>query len=144
MFTTFTTHGIQQLTLMVNVGKITRKVVFTVPCVYGNMGKACFTTGDADLIKAMKADPKFGVFYFVKEEVLDAPEETISEPITKTIEDELRDPATAVYDETVTTKGMAVAYIQGNYDDVFTTSTVEDMKREAARKWNVIFKNWGK
>ena len=144
MFTTFTTHGIQQLTLMVNVGKITRKVVFTVPCVYGNMGKACFTTGDADLIKAMKADPKFGVFYFVKEEVLDeAPVELSEEPI-KSIEDELKDPATAVYDETVTTKGMAVAYIQGNYDGVFTTSTVEDMKREAARKWNVIFKNWKK
>lgn len=143
MITTFTTHGIQQLSLLIKAGDKTRSVIFTVPCVYGNMGKACFTTSDAELIKALKASPMFNVFYFVKEEINDEPEQT-SETATKSIEDELRDPSTAVYDETVTTKGMAVAYIQGNYDGVFTTSTVEDMKREAARKWNVIFKNWGK
>ena len=144
MITTFTTHGIHQLTLLFPVNGSMRTAVFTVPCVYGNMGKACFTTSDAELIKVMKADPKFGVFYFVKEEILDAQEEIVAETSVKTIEDELRDPATAVYDETVTTKGMAVAYIQGNYDGVFTATTVEEMKREAARKWNVIFKNWGK
>lgn len=144
MITTFTTQGIQQLTLLFKVGAMMRTVVFTVPVVYGNMGKACFTTSDAELIEAMKADSMFNVFYFVKEEIKDTPEETEGEAAPKTIEDELKDPATAVYDESVTSKGMAVAYIQGNYDGVFTTSTVEEMKREAARKWNVIFKNWGK
>lgn len=144
MVTTFTTHGYQQLTLMFEVRGNAHKVVFTVPCVYGNMSKACFTTCDAELIKAMKADSQFGVFYFVKDEVLDAPQFGDFADAPKPIEEELKDPSTAVYDETVTTKGMAVAYIQGNYDDVFTATTVEEMKREAARKWNVIFKNWGK
>ena len=144
MLTTFTTHGIQQLTLLVQAGETTHKVVFTVPVVYGNMGKACFTTCDKELIKAMKAHHMFGVFFFVKEELSDSDDTEVAATNTKTIEDELKDPATAVYDETVTTKGMAVAYIQGNYDGVFTATTVEEMKREAARKWNVIFKNWGK
>lgn len=144
MTTIFTTHGIQQLTLLVPTGGTTHKVVFTVPVVYGNMGKACFTTSNKDIINALKAHPMFNVFFFVKEEFSDEcnEEETVAKNIT--IEDELRDIATAVYDETVTTKGMAIAYIQGNYDDLFTATTVEDMKREAARKWNVIFKNWGK
>ena len=46
-------------------------VVFTVPVVYGNMGKACFTTNDPKLAEAMKNSPMFGVNYFVKEEIAD-------------------------------------------------------------------------
>ena len=99
-------------------------------------------SGCADMVKALKAHPDYNVVFFLKDEPKKEYEVVVEK--VKTIEDELKDPATAVYDETVTTKGMAVAYIQGNYDDVFTATTVEEMKREAARKWNVIFKNWGK
>lgn len=143
MITTFTTHGIQQLTILIKVGEEMRTVVFTVPVVYGNMGKACYTTNDPKLAEAMKNSPMFGVNFFIKEEILDNPTEA-AEPKVKPIEDDLKDPSTAVYDDTVTTKGMAVAYIQGNYDGVFTSSSVEEMKREAARKWNVVFTKWGK
>lgn len=62
----------------------------------------------------------------------------------KAIEDDLADPENATIVESVTTKGMAVAYIQGMYGESFTATTVEDMKREAAQKWNVIFPKWGK
>lgn len=144
MTTIFTTHGIQQLTLLVQTGETTHKVVFTVPVVYGNMGKACFTTSNKDIINALKAHPMFNVFFFVKEEFSDEcnEEEAVAKNIT--IEDELKDPATAVYNETVTTKGMAVVYIQGMYGESFESTTVEEMKREAARRWNVVFSNWGK
>ena len=67
-----------------------------------------------------------------------------SEFAVKTIEDDLADPENAIIVESVTTKGMAVAYIQGMYGESFTATTVEDMKREAAQKWNVIFPKWGK
>lgn len=144
MTTIFTTHGIQQLTLLVQTGETTHKVVFTVPVVYGNMGKACFTTSNKDIINALKAHPMFNVFFFVKEESSDEcnEEETVAKNIT--IEDDLADPENAIIVESVTTKGMAVAYIQGMYGESFTATTVEDMKREAAQKWNVIFPKWGK
>lgn len=146
MITTFTTHGIQQLTLLFRVGERMHTVVFTVPVVYGNMGKACYTTSDTELIKAMKADPKFDVFYFVKEEIMD---EVIEEYATivkgKTIEDELADPENAVRNDTVTSKQMAIAFIQGTFGEAFSqpSMSVEDMKREAARRWNVVFEKWG-
>jgi hypothetical protein len=110
------------------------------------MGKACFTTSDTELIEAMKADPKFNTFYFVKEEIMD---EVIEEYATivkgKAIEDELADPDTAIHNETVTTKQMAIAFIQGTFDESFSqpNMSVDEMKREAARRWNVIFDKWG-
>ena len=107
---------------------------------FGVKGESLYSTADDAMVQALKNHKYYGVYFFLKSE--DAP--VLINEVTMTIEDELLDPATAVYDESVTTKGMAVAYIQGNYDGVFTTTTVEDMKREAAQKWNVIFKNWGK
>lgn len=147
MFAVFTTGGSLDLNMGVEVKGEVKYVKFIPAVLYGSKGESLFSTNDADLIDAMKKHHYYGVYYTVKEEINDeCPENKAcdTEKSIKTIEDELRDPETAVYDETVTTKGMAVAYIQGNYDDVFTATTVEEMKREAARKWNVIFKNWGK
>lgn len=113
------------------------------PVFFGIAYESTYSTSDKDIIEALKRHPDFNVIFFVKTEDADAPK-VVETTKPKTIEDELRDPETAVYDETVTTKTMAVAYIQGMFDENFTSTTVEDMKREAARKWNVIFKNWGK
>lgn len=108
------------------------------------MGKACFTTSNKDIINALKAHPMFNVFFFVKEEFSDEcnEEETVAKNIP--IEDELSDAENAIIVDSVTTKGMAVAYIQGMFGESFTATTVEDMKREAAKKWNVLFPKWGK
>lgn len=142
MRTIFTTRSPLDLSFVIKVNGVVRKVKFVSSAIYGSKCESLFSA-DAELAEAMKKHPLFGVYFYVKSEpqVAVKPAEDAK---SMTIEDELRDPETAVYDETVTTKGMAVAYIQGNYDDVFTASTVEGMKREAARKWNVIFKNWGK
>lgn len=110
---------------------------------FGVKGESLYSTADDAMVQALKNHKYYGVYFFLKSEDSSTTSTEAVEP-AKTIEDELRDPDTAVYDETVTTKGMAVAYIQGNYDGVFTATTVEEMKREAARKWNVYFKNWGK
>lgn len=147
MFAVFTTGSSLDLNMGIEVNGEVKYVKFIPAVLYGSKGESLFSTNDAALIDAMKKHHYYGVYYTVKEEINDECSVNeaccTTEPV-KTIEEELRDPETAVYDETVTTKGMAVAYIQGNYDDVFTATTVEEMKREAARKWNVIFKNWGK
>lgn len=142
--TTFTIGDARNLTLSLKVNGRTRWVTFTFSVIYGNKGASTFSTNDKALIEALKAHPEFNSLFYIAESDETIEEDTFIGNAPKTIEDELRDPETAIYDETVTTKGMAVAYIQGNYDAIFTTSTVEEMKREAARKWNVIFKNWGK
>lgn len=142
MATIFTTKSPLDISFAVCVNGRWQTVKFIPAAMYGVKSESLFVADD-ELAEAMKRHHWFGVNFFVKEEVEEA-NGAVAEEAIKTIEDELRDPETAVYDETVTTKGMAVAYIQGNYDDVFTATTVEEMKREAARKWNVIFKNWGK
>lgn len=136
----FTTKSTKTIDISVKVNGKSHRVSFMPSVLFGIKGESLYSTADEEITKALKNHKYYGVYFFLKSE--DAP--VLIKEETKTIEDELLDPATAVYDETVTTKGMAVAYIQGNYDDVFTATTVEDMKREAARKWNVIFKNWGK
>ena len=136
----FTTKSTKTIDISVKVNGKSHRVSFMPSVLFGIKGESLYSTADEEITKALKNHKYYGVYFFLKSE--DAP--VLINEVTKTIEDELLDPATAVYDETVTTKGMAVAYIQGHYDDVFTATTVEDMKREAARKWNVIFKNWGK
>lgn len=144
MTTIFTTKNQVSLTIFVEVNEALRTISFAPPVLYGNMYESTYTTSNQAIAEAMKKHRLFGSVFFIKQVIGDKPKEEVVVEKVKTIEDELKDPATAVYDETVTTKGMAVTYIQGNYDDVFTATTVEEMKREAARKWNVIFKNWGK
>lgn len=143
MFTVFTTKTPLDITFTVKVGDKMRKVSFVTSALYGTKGESLFIA-DAEVAEAMKKHPWYGVHFFVKEEVKANNSNVEKDNKPKTIEDELRNPETAVYDETVTTKTMAVAYIQGMFDENFTSTTVEDMKREAARKWNIIFKNWGK
>ena len=143
--TKFSTKCPLNLDITVKVGDKFRNVVFSIPMVYGNPLASTFTTSDKELIEALKNHRDFGKAFFIEEEILDATEGvSSSEFAVKTIEDDLADPENAIIVESVTTKGMAVAYIQGMYGESFTATTVEDMKREAAQKWNVIFPKWGK
>lgn len=144
MTTIFTTKNQVSLTIFIDVNGVMRSVSFAPPVLYGNMYESTYTTSNQAIADAMMKHRLFGSIFFVKQVIGDKPKAEVVVEEVKTIEDELRDPETAVYDDTVTTKGMAVAYIQGMYGESFTATTVEDMKREAARKWNVIFKNWGK
>ena len=119
-------------------------VNFIPSVLFGVRGESTFSTRDKDLADAIKAHHYFGTYIFVKRETDETPKVVAEDAKPKTIEDELRDSANAIIVENVTTKAMAIAYIQGMYGESFTATSVEEMKREAARKWNVIFKNWGK
>lgn len=140
MRTIFTSNIDLSFTLKVN--GVARKVKFISSAMYGTKCESLFSA-DAELAKAMKEHPFYGTYYRVKEEPKEA--EVITEASkAKTIEDELGDAENAIIVESVTTKGMAIAYIQGMYGESFTATTVEDMKREAAQKWNTLFPKWGK
>jgi hypothetical protein len=143
---TFTTGDARNLTMAIKVNGRTRWVKFTFPVIYGNKGKSTFSTCDKALVDALKAHPEYGSLFYIME-TIDEPNTEDSDAYTttaKTIEDELRDPANPIIVESVTTKGMAAAYIQGMYGESFTATSVEEMKREAARKWNILFPKWGK
>lgn len=142
MRTIFTTRSPLDLSLAIKVNGVIRKVKFVSSAIYGTKCESLFSA-DEELAEAMMKHPLFGVYYYVKE-MPKSVVEASKEDKPKTIEDELTDIENAIIVESVTTKGMAVAYIQGMYGESFTATTVEDMKREAARKWNVYFKNWGK
>lgn len=140
MRTIFTSNIDLSFTLKVN--GVARKVKFISSAMYGTKCESLFSA-DAELAKAMKEHPFYGTYYRVKEEPKEA--EVITEASkAKTIEDELGDAENAIIVESVTTKGMAIAYIQGMYGESFTATSVEEMKREAAQKWNTLFPKWGK
>lgn len=137
--TVFYTREPRNLSLAFVVNGKLRPVTFTTPVLYGNVGNSTFTAHDPDLAKAMKESPYFNTVYYADEEREDRDNAII---VKESIEDELLDPATAIYDDTVTTQRKAVAYIQGKFDEMFTATTAEEMKREAARRWNVVFTKW--
>lgn len=142
MATIFTTKSPLDISFAVCVNGRWQTVKFIPAAMYGVKSESLFVADD-ELAEAMKRHHWFGVNFFVKEEV----EETngaVAEEAIKTIEDELADADNAIIVDNVTTKGMAVAYIQGMYGESFTATTVEDMKREAAQKWNTLFPKWGK
>lgn len=142
MLTTFTTHCPLNLEIFVNVNGKFRSAKFTFPVIYGNKGVSTFSTDSVDMVNALKNHPDFNVVFFLKEEPKTI--EVTEESKPKTIEDELAVPENAIIVESVTTKGMAVAYIQGMYGESFTATSVEEMKREAAKRWNTLFPKWGK
>jgi hypothetical protein len=142
MRTIFTTRSPLDLSLAIKVNGTIRKVKFVSSAIYGTKCESLFSA-DEELAEAMMKHPLFGVYYYVKE-MPKSVVEASKEEKPKSIEDELNDPANAIIVENVTTKGMAIAYIQGMYGESFTATTVEDMKREAAKKWNTLFPKWGK
>lgn len=144
MLTIFTTRCRLNLDLTLKVGERFRSVKFTFPVIYGNAGESTFSTHDDELADALKKHKDFNVVFFLKEEIGSVTSVATETAATKSIEDELCDPDNAIIVESVTTKGMAVAYIQGMYGESFIATTVEDMKREAAKKWNTLFPKWGK
>lgn len=138
MRTLFTTRGPLDLSFTIKVNGVLRRVKFVSSAIYGTKCESLFSA-DAELAEAMKKHPMYGVYFYVKEDSNVASE---VEETSKPEKGVKADNATIV--DTVTTKAMAIAYIQGVFGESFESSTVEDMKNEALRKWNVNFVNWGK
>lgn len=142
MITVFTTRDRSHYNLSVKVDNTWRTVKFEPPVIHGNVLQSTFSTSDPKLTKALKEHPWFDKIFFVQRTIDDTPTAPAK---VKTIEEELKDPDTAIRNESVTTKQMAIAFIQGSFSETFSAPnlSVEEMKREAARRWNVLFVKWG-
>lgn len=136
----FVTREPRNLTMSVTVNGSYRYISFSTPVLYGNVGVSSFTTHDPDLIEALKASPKYGVVFYLDEN--DEATNSAQVQSAKTIEEELSDPISPIIVESVTNRAMAIAYIQGTYEESFTSTSNEDMRREAARRWNILFPKW--
>ena len=128
------------------VGDKNVKVIFTAPALFGNVGKAEFTTTDKELIKAMKASPMFGVEYFVKNEIADEPIEATAtaEPTKKEVDyRDLCDATKPIIEEE---SGVDVAtannWCQREHSTIFKGKRSDSIKNEAATTYNTIFPNW--
>lgn len=136
----FVTGDSKSLTLHLIVKGRREKVHIEAPVAYGITDKAYYSTSNEDIAEALKKHPYYGEQFRLESEVDDTPKEV--EVVVKP-EDLLTDAENAIYEESVTSKAKAVAYIQGMYDESFAnTSSIEEMKKEAARRWNIIFVNW--
>lgn len=137
----FVTGDSKSLTLHLIVKGRREKVHIEAPVAYGITDKAYFSTSNEDIAEALKKHPYYGEQFRLESEVDDTPKET--EVVEEKLEDLLADPVNVIFEESVTSKAKAVAYIQGMYDESFAnTSSIEEMKKEAARRWNIIFVNW--
>lgn len=136
----FTSFGSRPMTLYLLVDGRREKIKITPPVFYGNYEKAYYITNDSKIAEALKKHPSFGALFYLESEVDDTPK--VAEVVVKP-EDLLVDPVNVIFEESVTSKAKAVAYIQGMYDESFSnTTSIEEMKKEAARRWNIIFVNW--
>lgn len=135
----FVTGDTKSLTIHLIVKGRREKVAIEAPVAYGITDKAYYSTSNEDIANALKKHPYFGEQFHLESEVDDTPK--VAEVVVKP-EDLLTDAENAIYEESVTSKAKAVAYIQGMYDESFTSTSIEEMKKEAAKRWNIIFVNW--
>lgn len=144
MITVFTTRDRSNLNISVRLGDKWRVVKFSPPVIHGNVLSSTFSTNSTELTEALKKHRWYNKMFFVERTIESStPKESVKRELT--IEECLKDPSTAIHCETVTTKAMAITYIQGMFEESFSAPnmSVEEMKREAARRWNVHFTKWG-
>lgn len=143
MIVTFTTYRRANLLIFPRVGNKNVKVKFTAPALFGNVGKAEFTTGDKDLINAMKASPLFGVEFFIKEEHYDSTEKP-AEPTKKEVNyyDFCDKSKPIVEEDSVVDIAAANNWLQREHSAVFKGKRADTIKSEAATIYNTVFPNW--
>ena len=144
MTVTFTTSRKSRLLIFPRVGNKNVTVCFSAPALFGNVGKAEFTTSDKELIKALKANPMFGVEYFVKQEIVDEVATTVAEQAKKDVDYyALCDATKTIYEEdSVVDIATAQNWVQREHSAVFRARKAETIKEEAARVYNTVFINW--
>ena len=143
MIVTFTTNRRAKLLIFPKVGDKSIKVRFTPPALFGNVGKAEFTTNDKGLIQAMKEHPMFGVEFFVKKEIADEVTPIAEETKKEVNLYDLCDATKEIFEEdSVVDIATAQNWLQREHSAVFKARKAETIKEEAARVYNTIFVNW--
>ena len=107
-----------------------------------------FITSDVELQKAIESSAYFGKEILLESTEEDAVEEKIEEkaeevaPTIKTYEEYLTNPEGVVREATVTTLQKAKMWLQATHGKTFKGVTKDDIRKEAAEKYNTLFENW--
>lgn len=114
--------------------------------------KGYYITSDKELQKAIESSKMFGVEFFLEnteDDVVEVKaEEKVEEvaeevaPATKTYEEYLANPDEVVRETTVTTLQKAKMWLQATHGKTFKGVTKDDIRKEAAEKYNTLFENW--
>lgn len=137
----FTTGCSRSLAVHLIVDGRRERVSIEPPVSFGFIDNAYYITNNEKIAEALKKHPSYDFLFFLESEVDDAPK--VEEVVVEKPEDFLDYTKDIIYEDSVNTKTKAVAYIQGMFDEAFNnTSSVDAMKKEAAKRWNVIFNAW--
>lgn len=147
MRTIFTTKDSRRLCLFIQVNGKTHEVQFAAPMLGNKPDKeAIFTTYNDALSDALKKHSYYNRIFFLKKEIPDEAKIQAIEPNAgstaidyNALCDCSKDIVTA---EQVTNIAEARAFIQMHYGDVIPGRSVDEIKRHAATKYNVLFPNW--
>lgn len=118
--------------------------------------KGYFITSDVELQKAIESSKMFGKDILLESTIEDAVEEKIEKkaeekveevdevvaPTAKTYEEYLTNPEEVVRETTVTTLQKAKMWLQATHGKTFKGVTKDDIRKEAAEKYNTLFENW--
>lgn len=114
--------------------------------------KGYFITSDVELQKAIESSKLFGKEFYLESTIEDATEEKAEEkveevaevvaPTAKTYEEYLTNPEEVVRETTVTTLQKAKMWLQATHGKTFKGVTKDDIRKEAAEKYNTLFENW--
>lgn len=106
--------------------------------------RGSFVTSDKELQEAMEKSVMFNRDYTLASVVEDKTEtkEVVKEDAPTDYKALLKDAESVIEEPSVTTIQKAKMWLQANYGKSFKGTTKDDIKREAASLYNVLFPNW--
>ena len=139
----FTTGNSTSLFFTVRLAdKRTVSVEFEAPMLFGNKGKAVFSTINTELIEKLKNHPLFGSAFFLQSEEAE-PAIVVEEDNAEVDYTTLCDPNKPInVIDSVTNVAQAQSWVQMLHGTVFSARKAETIKAEAAKKFNAVFPNW--
>lgn len=104
-----------------------------------------FITSDKELQEAIEKSPYFGTEIILTEETADVAkveDKTPQEPVIVDYWAMLTNPEYVIEEPSVTSIQKAKMWLQANHGKSFAGTTKDEIKREAATSYNVLFPNW--
>lgn len=106
--------------------------------------KGYFITSDEELQKAIEESANFGIEIILDEQTIkeDTPKEVVKEALPVDYKAMLNDADNAIEAPEVTSIQKAKMWLQATYGKSFSGTSKDDIQREAATAYNVLFPNW--
>lgn len=140
--TIFASRQARRYSTYVETSKGLVRVEFDPVVMWGRIVESIYATEKEEVVEALKKHPHYGVVFNIRKEgeVDDAPVEKVAP--SNNPKDYLAKDKPVIEEETVTSAATASLWLQKEKGEVFESTKVAEMKIEAAKKWNIIFKNW--